>query len=88
MLACPKAFSDLPRRFAFGRHEVFCYSHRMRKSRGIVLVTVLFFILLIGILSRAILFAGPLTARVGGAYKRRWPLSGRPKRVLVMLVHA
>jgi hypothetical protein len=38
----------------------------MRKQRGIVLVTVLFFILLIGILSRAILSAGPLVSRVGG----------------------
>ncbi len=38
----------------------------MRKQRGIVLVTVLFFILLISILSRAILAAGPLVSRVGG----------------------
>lgn len=38
----------------------------MRTKRGIVLVTVLFFILLIGILSRAILSAGPLVSRVGG----------------------
>ena len=38
----------------------------MHAKRGIVLVTVLFFILLIGILSRAILSAGPLVARVGG----------------------
>jgi hypothetical protein len=38
----------------------------MHGKRGIVLVTVLFFILLIGILSRAILSAGPLVARVGG----------------------
>lgn len=37
----------------------------MRHKRGVVLITVLFFILLIGILSRAILFAGPLMAKVG-----------------------
>ncbi|MBS2038589.1 hypothetical protein JST97_26655 [bacterium] len=38
----------------------------MRNRRGVVIVTVLFFILLIGILSRAILYNGALMARVGG----------------------
>lgn len=42
------------------------YNFPMRNRRGVVLITALFFILLIGILGRAILFNGRLTARVGG----------------------
>lgn len=37
----------------------------MLNRRGVALITVLFFILFIGILTRAILFSGPLMARVG-----------------------